>query len=325
MRKQLASTPLFWRVFWGNAAVLVAVVLLLVFGPLQISAPLTLTESISLLAGVAVALAISLVLMRPAFRPFDELADHMRRHDPLVPGERVDIQGGPKVTALAHAFNEMLDRLESERRESARGALMVQEGERQRVARELHDEVGQTLTGVMLQVEGLAARIPEELREDLDELRETARRGAEDVRRIVRSLRPEALEDLGLSSALAALATAFHEQAGVRVERRLEAGLLLSAEQELVFYRVAQEAFTNVARHAAASQVEIQLRRAGAGVLLMVRDDGVGLRARTNGGSHGIRGMRERAMLIGAQLTIDRPPTGGTEVRLVLLPEEANR
>ena len=325
MRRLLASRPLFWRVFWGNAAVLVVVVLGLVFGPLDMSAPLTLAESILRVAGLAVALAISLVLMRPAFRPFDELADSMHRHDPPAPGARVDVEGGPKVTALAPAFNEMLGRLEAEQRDSARRALRVQEGERQRVARELHDEVGQTLTGVMLQVEGLAARIPEALREDLDELRETARGGAEDVRRIVRSLRPEALEDLGLSSALAALATAFHEQAGVRVERRLEAGLALSAEQELVVYRVAQEAFTNVARHAAATRVEILLRRAGAGVLLMVRDDGVGLRPPANGASHGIRGMRERAMLIGARLTIDRPAGGGTEVRLVLPSEEATR
>ena len=325
MRKLLASRPLFWRVYWGNAAVLFVVVLGLVFGPLDTSAPLTLGESVLLTAGVGLALAISLVFMRPAFRPFDELANHMRRHDPLAPSERVDVEGGPKVAALARAFNEMLGRLESEQRESALRAIRVQEGERQRVARELHDEVGQTLTGVMLQVEGLAARIPEVLREDLDELRETVRGGAEDVRRIVRSLRPEALEDLGLSSALAALATAFHEQGGVRVERRLEAGLPLSAEQELVFYRVAQEAFTNVARHAAAARVELQLRRADAGVLLMVRDDGVGVTPRADGASHGIRGMRERAMLIGARLTIDRPPNGGTEVRLVLPPEQANR
>ena len=101
MRKQLASTPLFWRVFWGNAAVLIVVVAVLVFGPLAMSAPLSVTESLSLLACVALALVISLVLMRPAFRPFDELADHMRRHDPLAPGERVDVEGGPKVTALA--------------------------------------------------------------------------------------------------------------------------------------------------------------------------------------------------------------------------------
>jgi two-component system sensor histidine kinase UhpB len=325
MRRQLASAPLFWRVFWGNAAVLVVVVVALVFGPLQMSAPVTLTESLGLVAGIALALAISLVLMRPAFRPFDELADHMRRHDPRAPGERVDVEGGPKVTALAHAFNEMLDRLEAEQRESARRALMVQEGERRRVARELHDEVGQTLTGVMLQVEALAPKIADDLREDLDELRETARSGAADVRRIVRSLRPEALEDLGLPSALAALAAAFHEQAGVRVERRLEAGLPLSAEQELVLYRVAQEALTNIARHAAASRVELVLRQAEAGVLLRVRDDGVGLTPTANRASHGIRGMHERAMLIGAQLTIDRPPDAGTEVRLVLPRRTATR
>jgi two-component system sensor histidine kinase UhpB len=315
MRKQLASTPLFWRVFWGNAAVLVLLAATLALDPLHASGSLGVA---GLLVGVGLALAISLVLMRPAFRPFDELAERMRRHDPLALGERVDVDGGPKVTALAHAFNEMLDRLESERRESTRRALMVQEGERRRVARELHDEVGQTLTGVMLQVEGLAGKIPEELRDELDELRETARSGAEDVRRIVRRLRPEALEDLGLPSALAALATAFHDQAGVRVERRLEAGLPLSEEQELVFYRVAQEAFTNIARHAAASHVEIHLRRSATGVALRVRDDGSGLPLDPNGSAHGIRGMRERAMLIGAQLTIDSPPGGGAEVRLVL-------
>ena len=139
-----------------------------------------------------------------------------------LPASACAVDGGPAIAALAQTFNEMLDRLESERRDSARRALLVQEGERQRIARELHDEVGQTLTGVMLQVEGLAGEIPEELREQLDELRETARQGTEEVRRIARRLRPEALEDLGLQSALAALATAIGEQARLRIERRLE-------------------------------------------------------------------------------------------------------
>lgn len=324
MRKYLASTPLFWRVFWTNAAVLVMAMAALALGPLTLSAPVTVTQLGVLLAGLVITLIISLLLMRPAFRPFDELADRMRRHDPLAPGERVHVNGGPKVLALSQAFNEMLDRLEAERLESTRRALMVQEGERQRVARELHDEVGQTLTGVMLQVEGLAAKIPDELREQLDELRETARSGAEDVRRIVRRLRPEALEDLGLQSALAALASAFGEQAGVRVERALQSDLPLSDEQELVFYRVAQEALTNIARHAAATRVVLELRQADGGALLIVRDNGTGLAPSGNGSSHGIRGMRERAMLIGAQLTIDRSPGGGTEVRL-LLPIAAGR
>ena len=164
------------------------------------------------------------------------------------------------MVALAQTFNDMLDRLESERRESARQALLVQEAERRRIARELHDEVGQTLTGVILQIEGLAASIPDELRGQLDELRETARHGTEEVRRIARRLRPDALEELGLPSALAALASAFEQQARIPVLRRLEQAVAVSPEEELVIYRVAQEALTNVARHAEATTVELQLR-----------------------------------------------------------------
>ena len=138
------------------------------------------------------------------------------------------------------------------------------------------------------------------------------------MRRIVRQLRPEALEDLGLQSALAALATAFREHARVPIERRLEPGPPLSEEHELVVYRVAQEALTNVARHANASEVELRLERVGERIILTVRDNGRGLPSRALRSSHGILGMRERAMLIGAQFTITTPPGGGTEVRLSL-------
>jgi two-component system sensor histidine kinase UhpB len=316
MRSRLNSMPLFWRVFGTNAAVLVLAFLGLVFAPVTVSVPPHLSEVIVLVAGLLCLLAINLVLLRPAFRPLDHLVDTMRRHDPLTPGTRVQVDGGPAVVALAHAFNDMLDRLESERRDSARRALLVQERERRRIARELHDEVGQTLTGVMLQVEGLAGRIPEELREQLDELRETARAGTEEVRRIASRLRPEALEDLGLQSALAALATAFGEQARVPVDRRLDAAPTLSEEQELVVYRVAQEALTNVARHAHATEVALWLERTDGQIVLTVRDDGQGLPSAAMPASHGISGMRERAMLIGARLAITEPPTGGTEVQL---------
>jgi two-component system sensor histidine kinase UhpB len=281
-----------------------------------VSVPVAAAELVVLVIGLLVLLGLNLVLLRPAFRPLDELVATMRRHDPLSPGKRVRVEGGPAVVALAQSFNEMLDRLETERRESARRALFVQESERRRIARELHDEVGQTLTGVMLQVEGLAGRIPEELREQLDELRETARLGTEEVRRIARQLRPEALEDLGLHSALAALATAVGEPASLRIERQLEPALPLSEEHELVVYRIAQEALTNVARHADATEVQLRLERGDEQVILIVRDDGRGLPPGAFRSSHGVRGMRERAMLIGAQLTISGAPGGGTEIKL---------
>jgi two-component system sensor histidine kinase UhpB len=182
----------------------------------------------------------------------------------------------------------MLDRLESERRESARQALLVQENERRRIARELHDEVGQTLTGVMLQIDGLAARIPDELRGQLDELRETARHGTEEVRRMARRLRPDALDELGLSSALAALASAFERQARVPVVRRLATRVQVSPEEELVIYRVAQEALTNVARHAEAKSVQIELHDNTDAIVLTVRDDGQGMPTGAATSSHGI-------------------------------------
>ena len=241
----------------------------------------------------------------------------MRGHDPLSPGKRVRVSGGPAIAALAQTFNEMLDRLESERRDSARRALLVQEGERRRIARELHDEVGQTLTGVMLQVEGLAGRIPDELRDQLDELRETARQGTEEVRRIARRLRPEALEDLGLESALAALAAAIGEQA--ETTDRAAPGACATALRRsknwssTASHRRRSRTSPGTPTPARCSSISTQTNEH---VVLTVRDDGGGLPPGAFWSSHGIRGMRERAMLIGAQLTIGEPAAGGAEVQL---------
>jgi two-component system sensor histidine kinase UhpB len=316
--RRISSLPLYWRVFGTNAAVLFLAFLALVFAPVTVSVPPEVTELVVLIGGLIVILVINLVLLRPAFRPLDELAETMRRHDPLSPGRRARVGGDPAVAALARTFNEMLERLETERRDSAHQALMVQEAERARIARELHDEVGQTLTGVMLQVEGLAAVIPDELREQLDELRETARDGTEEVRSIARRLRPEALEDLGLQSALSALANRVADQAHLDISRYLDAGLSLSQAQELVVYRVAQEALTNVVRHARADHVDLRLDRDNGNAVLAVCDDGRGVRAGDLSSSSGIRGMRERAMLIGARLSIRPRPECGTEVKLTI-------
>jgi two-component system sensor histidine kinase UhpB len=168
----------------------------------------------------------------------------------------------------------------------------------------------------MLQIEGLAPLVPAAAGGQLEELRETARHGSEEVRRIARRLRPEALDELGLHSALAALATRIAEQAGIPIERRLQADVALSPDEELVVYRVAQEALTNVVRHAAAARAELELRCRDGSSTLVVRDDGRGLAPGSQRSANGIRGMRERALLIGADLTIQRRDGGGTEVRL---------
>lgn len=314
---------LFWRLFFAYAGVMALAVGALVFAPVTVSVPTALSEVAVLVAGFAIALVMYLALLRRALAPLERLTRLMRRIDPLVPGQRIDADAGDEqVVALARAFNEMLDRLETERRESARRALAAQEGERRRIARELHDEIGQAFTGLVLRSETIARRAPEDLAAAVEGLREAARRGAEDVRLIARRLRPEALDELGLQSALLALCGAVAEEAGLEVERSLDRHLRLSAEEELVIYRVAQEGLTNVARHAGASRAELVLRREADAVVLVVRDDGIGLPPNGERDATGIRGMRERALLIGAALVVRSRKPRGTEVRLVLASRE---
>ena len=132
--------------------------------------------------------------------------------------------GKSEAAELADAFNDMLDRLEAERRESVARALEAQEGERLRVAQELHDGVGQTLTGVVLQLGRVARDVPDAARDGVLEAQETARGSLEEVRRIARRLRPEALDDLGLASALRVLGERIGEHSGPRGRRPHPAG-----------------------------------------------------------------------------------------------------
>jgi two-component system sensor histidine kinase UhpB len=250
-----------------------------------------------------------------------ELTALMRRIDPLEPGHRGVPPGDTaerELAVLTHAFNEMLDRLETERRESAWRELSSQEADRGRISRELHDEVGQVLTAVVLHLERLSQRASSEIAAELAATRDLARSSLEDVRRIMHELRPEVLDDLGLASALGTLSTQFSRHAGIPVGTALEDDLpRLTPEAELVVYRIAQEGLTNAARHSGCSRIAIRLEQDGDQRLaLYVRDDGVGVN-RAGAGS-GVRGMRERAVAIGADLTLSTPAGGGTELKLVV-------
>jgi two-component system sensor histidine kinase UhpB len=315
---------LFTRVLLANAVVLAIATALLLFSPIEISYPVTDTQAVILIAGFVASVILNMLLLREVIAPLRRLTATMRSIEPLQPGRRLAIRGtDTDVAALTAAFNDMLDRLESERRESGRQALLAQEAERQRIARELHDEVGQVLTGVVLELEHASGRAGEQDAAQLAAAREAVRRSLDDVRRIARELRPEVLDDLGLQSALRSLCTTTAAHNGLRVERELELDdAAVSPEVELVVYRVAQESLTNVMRHAEASEVLVALHHVDGGLRLMVRDDGRGLGAEREPAGAGIAGMQERALHIGAHLTISSEPAGGTEVRLdVPLPE----
>ncbi len=307
---------LFWRVFVINAGLLVAAAIALALSPATVSAPIDLVEAGILAAGLLLLLGADYLLLRRTFGSLERLSRTMRSVDLLRPGRRLPVTGGAEVAGLVTSFNEMLDRLETERRESNARALAAQEGERARVAAELHDEVGQAMTGVLLLLERVSNGLPPESRGALVDAQEAVRASLDDVRRIARELRPELLEHLGLVSALKALADGLSQRTGLEIERRFAPGLPdLPADRELVVFRVAQESLTNAVRHAGASKVLLSLEPGRESLVLRVVDDGRGLNgSQADGG--GLRGMRERAVIVGAALAVKRSEAGGVEVRL---------
>ncbi|WP_328935904.1 MULTISPECIES: sensor histidine kinase [unclassified Streptomyces] len=308
---------LFWRIFALNAVVLGSATALLLWAPVTVSVPVVLTEAVILVAGLVVMLVANAAMLRIGLAPLDRLTRLMTTVDLLRPGQRLPAQGHGETAGLIRGFNAMIERLERERATSNARVLTAQEAERRRIAQELHDEVGQTMTAVLLALERAATEAEEPLRGELRQVQEITRGSLDEVRRLVRRLRPGVLEDLGLVSALTSLTTEFSTHTGLHVVRGLCSGLPeLDQQTELVLYRVAQEALTNAARHAEADQVEVSLRHTDETVVLAVVDDGRGTGVAREGA--GIRGMRERALLIGATLDVTSQPRAGTRIRLTV-------
>jgi two-component system, NarL family, sensor histidine kinase UhpB len=309
------TVSIFWRVFAVNAGLLGLVTVLLIATPVTISAPIRLEQALIIGIGLTVTLAANAWLLRHAVAPLERLAHRMETVDLLRRGQRLEVRRSDEIGRVVSSFNRMLDRLESEREESGRRVLAAQEAERVGIARDLHDQVGQVLTGVLLQLNSIAAGAPDH-REEINEAKQAVRSAFDEVRRISSDLRPEMLEHLGLVSALTELSTSFARTSGVHVVRRFGAALPpLPPETELAVYRIAQESLTNIARHAAASQVTIDLDAGPGRIVLRVADDGRGFAGapEENGG---LRSMRERSLLVGGALAIKPAPEGGVEVRL---------
>lgn len=312
------------RALLSSTLLLTLIFVALVVTPVTVSHPVRPGEVVILAVAYAAMLLVNLVRIRRTFAPLQDFAEEMSRVDLRRP-ELARIGGSdqsPELAAFTDAFNAMLDRLGQERRAGSRAALLAQERERRRIAHALHDEAGQTLTAVALEIERAATTGPDSERERMGELAAELHRTLDEIRRIARELRPEALDDLGLINALIALSSRAARQGSIRIERRLTDDLPpLSEEIELVIYRVAQEALTNVLRHSGASQCLLELDADGDVLTLTVRDNGRGLPDRLDGETIGIEGMRERALLVGGRLDIGAGPSGGTEVQLTVLLE----
>jgi len=315
---------LYWRVFLANAALLTAGTLVLALTPISVSARIAFEQAVVLAVGLLIMLIANLLLLRPLFGPLERLGRRMNDVDVLRAAQRVPVGSAGEVGALEAAFNMMIERLEAERREAGTRALVAREDERLRIARGLHDEVGQLMTGVLFQLKQLARGASPEQQPTFEEAQQAVRASLDEVRRIAQELRPEILDHLGLASALTNLARLFSRRTGIAVRRELDPQLTtFGPNVELVLYRVAQESLTNVARHSDAGEVLLSLTRTSNSVVLRVVDDGRGFETSAVEGG-GLRGIRENALIVGGALAIKPRPDGGVEVRLEvpMRPEE---
>jgi two-component system sensor histidine kinase UhpB len=320
--------PILYRVLIANSAIVVVGAVIGTWATAAATrrsgeiagAPMVLVFAV---LGVILSVAVNFVVLRAAFRPLDTLArvaDAVRQGDlsaralPLPTGD-------PQMSHLALTFNRTLDQLERDRaalRHVASQVISAQEEERKRISRELHDDTAQVLFAQLLRVAALKSSPNPEVRAVAGALEDMTVEALEGVRRLALELRPPALDDLGLTAALADLAQRFAEQLGIPVEFQARGARgRLPAEVELVLYRVAQEALTNVAKHARATVAAVDLDRGADDVSLSVRDNGGGFdpRGATGGGAGlGLFGMAERVSLVGGGVNIWSSPGRGTEV-----------
>ena len=279
---------------------------------------------------VALTILVNVVMLQRRFRPLERLVDEMERADLSRPGANLrsppDGQAGPEeVARLQGAFRRMLERLDAERRRISSAALAAQEEERARVARDLHDEVNQSLTALLLRLEAARVKAPVGLAHELAETKALANQAMEELLMLARQLRPTALDDLGLKAALAGHVSELGRRGkiGAGFESRGDFSAL-PPDVQLVVYRVAQEALSNAAQHSGADHVSVRLARDGDRVELTVDDDGSGFTFDQAARGLGIAGMRERALLVGGGVEVESRPEVGTRVTLTVPLEAAD-
>lgn len=278
--------------------------------------------SLGLVLGFALAIAVTVnvYLLSRRFEPLEQLVEEMEAADLTRPGlarQRPEPSGPEEVRRIHRSFREMLDRLEAERRRGASTALDAQERERARIALDLHDEVNQALTGILLRIEALRRKADPAISDELAETGAVAALAMEELLRIARQLRPTVLDDLGLEAALSTLVAEVGSRGGVTATFVAEGDVSgVPDEAQLVTYRIAQEALSNALQHGTPEHIRVRLIGAGSSIEVRISDDGGGFDPNESQPGLGIAGMRERALLCGGVLEIDSAQGAGTRVTL---------
>src|SRR5436189_453124 len=255
-------------------------------------------------------LIVNMILLRRRFSPLETLIARLEEIDPAQPTTQFVV---PRTTVeeverLATTFRRLLRRIEDERRRSGRLVLRAQEEERRRLARDLHDEVNQALTAILLRLQALSEDAPPELTDQITALKNLVNQAMEELLRLARQLRPASLDDMGLIAAIEGQIARFSEQTGIHATLHHEgAPEALTEDQQTVIYRVVQEALSNTAQHPGATLRYFQLRVFPShGVELRVRDNGRGFDSATSpdGRGIGLSGMADPARLAGGELNV---------------------
>ncbi|MFN2616274.1 MAG: sensor histidine kinase [Thermoleophilaceae bacterium] len=284
------------------------------------------SQFLILALAIVLTLCVNMWMLQRRFRPLEGLIERIEEIDPSQPAV-LELEGGPakEIDRLGQSFQRLLEGIETERRRAGQLVLRAQEEERRRLARDLHDEVNQALTAILLRLQALSEDAPPEHTAEVRELKRLVNRAMDELTGLARQLRPSALDDHGLVAAIDAQLRRFAEQTGVDAALSSEGPVNdLEEDCQTAVYRVVQEALTNITHHAGASRVRVALEHDRSdGTQLTVSDDGAGFdpRASTSsrrqtGNGLGLRGMAERARLAGGELDVRSAPGGGTTVTL---------
>ncbi|HEX8074375.1 MAG TPA: sensor histidine kinase [Thermoleophilaceae bacterium] len=268
---------------------------------------------------IILVLLVNMLMLRRRFSPLERLIERVEAIDPAEPSDfeaPEENEAVEEIDRLAASFSRMLRRIDDERKRSGRLVLRAQEEERRRLARDMHDEVNQSLTAILLRLEALAQAAPPELGDEVGELKKLVNQAMDELLTLARQLRPSALDDHGLTSAIVSQVRRFISQTGISTDLRTSGEPRLDSDQEIAVYRFAQEALSNIAQHARARNVEVDLSANGRGVELRVRDDGRGFDPAARHEGIGLSGMAERARLVGARFELESRPGGGTALTL---------